>query len=63
MTRVGSENGGALIVLMQSAEADFSWSRLLAEATEAGSEFQVLTVRGRKEKVKASTLLCNCLYL
>ena len=52
-------------MLMQSAEpeADFSWSRLLAEAAEVGSEFQVLTVSGRKEKVKASTLLSNCLYL
>ena len=35
------------LVLMQSAE-DLNWSRLLAEATEAGSEFQVLTVRGKK---------------
>ena len=36
------------LVLMQSAEADLNWSRLLAEATEAGCEFQVLTVRGKK---------------
>ena len=28
---------------------DLSRSRLLAEATEAGSEFQVLTVQGKKE--------------
>ena len=40
---------GALIVLMQSEEMDLNWSRLLEEATEAGSEFQVLTVRGKKE--------------
>ena len=34
---------------MQSAEAvNLNWSRLLAEATEAGSEFQVLTVRRKK---------------
>ena len=55
MSRVWSKNydrlrwHGALMVLMQSAEADLNWSRLLAEATEAGSEFQVLTVRGKKE--------------
>ena len=51
------------MVIMQSAEADLNWSRLLADATEAGSEFQVLTVRGKKEKGKASTLLYNCLYI
>ena len=29
------------------------WSRLLVEATEAGSEFQVVAVPGKKERVKA----------
>ena len=48
---------------MQSAEADSNWSRLLAETTEAGNEFQVLTVQGKKEQVKASSLLYKCLYL
>ena len=48
------------MVLVQSVEADLNRSRLVAEATEAGSEFQVdLTVRGKKEQVKASTLLCT----
>ena len=45
MYSVGSENYGhlkcigTLMVLMQSAEVDLNWSWLLAEATEAGSEF------------------------
>ena len=55
MSRVGSRNygrlrwHGALMVLMQSAEADLNWSKHLEDATEAGSECQVLTVRGKKE--------------
>ena len=39
---------GALMVLMQNAEAGLSWSRLFVNVTEASGEFEVLA-RGKKE--------------
>ena len=46
---------------MQSAEAvNLNWSRLLAEAIEAGSEFQVLTVR-RKKLQSLKMVWRNCI--
>ena len=54
---------GALMLLIQSAQADLNLSKLLAEEPETDSEFQVLIDRENKEQVKANTLHCNCLYL
>ena len=38
-----------MLFKIQSAEADLNLSRLLAEETETGSEFQILVDRGKNE--------------